>query len=154
MKKGNKKMALIMNRIMMSVMALLGFNSCGGDSQDEISCEYGSPYATYEIKGTVTNEVGEAIADIKIQALSEEGTHPLFEPTLTNSQGNFTISGNTFPVAALNVSAIDIDGEKNGNYETKDNLITITEDDRIENGKEWYSGKFSKEIAIKMVIRK
>lgn len=154
MKKGNKKMALIMNRIMMSVMALLGFNSCGGDSQDEISCEYGSPYATYEIKGTVTNEVGEAIADIKIQALSEEGTHPLFEPTLTNSQGKFTISGNTFPVATLNVSAIDIDGEKNGNYETKDNLITITEDDRIENGKEWYSGKFSKEIAIKMVIRK
>ena len=59
-----------------------------------------------------------------------------------------------FPVKNLNISAIDIDGEKNGNYDTKDNLVSITENDRIEKGKEWYSGKFSKEITIKMGTKK
>lgn len=52
------------NCILSSILALLGFSSCGDNGGG--ACEYGTPYATYDIKGKVTDQDKIAIANARL----------------------------------------------------------------------------------------
>lgn len=57
MKKKRKFLLTSCNQVLSGVLALLGFASCAeGEAPGEVPCEYGTPYAKYEIKGKVCDE--------------------------------------------------------------------------------------------------
>lgn len=56
MKKRKKQWLRICNEMMSGTLVLLGFTSCDENSTGTGRCEYGTPYAKYEIKGKVADE--------------------------------------------------------------------------------------------------
>lgn len=108
----------VSNKLLAGVLTLLGFSitSCGADD------EYGSPYTTYEIKGKVVNEEGNAIPNIQViipapDASIEEDIYIRRDTLLTNNSGEFNkqINDSFFGGdATIKIAAKDIDGEANG----------------------------------------
>ena len=50
----NMKKKMTVHRLLSGALVLLGFASCSNEDENlEIRCEYGTPYAKYEIKGKV-----------------------------------------------------------------------------------------------------
>ena len=58
-----RKTLSFINRCLAAVMALLGFQACGGGNQLVM---YGTPSADLEIKGKVTNHKQEPLKDIQV----------------------------------------------------------------------------------------
>lgn len=100
-----------------SLLSLLGFSSCDSEGGDE-PCLYGTPRATYNIKGKVIDTDGKPINGIKVQAgeMYDEYGEPLIEPVYTNEDGEYTttIQDAYMPVSALEMVFEDVDGEENG----------------------------------------
>jgi putative lipoprotein (rSAM/lipoprotein system) len=71
--------------------------------------EYGSPYASYEVKGKVTDQQGEPISGIQVACDAM-----YVEPVYTESDGSYALSGGGFPREKIQVSFEDVDGEENG----------------------------------------
>jgi putative lipoprotein (rSAM/lipoprotein system) len=129
------------------LMALLGFAAAA-------SCiprvEYGSPYADYTIKGKVTNEQGAAIPGIQIEVVKYKiEDYQEVDTVYSQSNGDFVWKRTYDFVYELDIIATDIDGEKNGSYETNMSSVTFKEED-MKGGKSWYQGKAEKEITIKL----
>jgi putative lipoprotein (rSAM/lipoprotein system) len=77
--------------------------------------EYGTPYATYEIKGKVTDENGNPIKGIAVSCEDLDS-----DKIYTDEAGTFTLSAAGFPRAVINVSFRDVDEDENGGwYEDK-----------------------------------
>ena len=57
-----------LNWILTTLLGFLGFSSCedNGDDPGNIICMYGTPTASYTIKGKVTDQAGQALSDILI----------------------------------------------------------------------------------------
>ena len=57
-----------LNWILTTLLGFLGFSSCedNGDDPGNIICMYGTPTASYTIKGKVTDQAGQALSDIQI----------------------------------------------------------------------------------------
>ena len=55
-----------LNWILTTLLGFLGFSSCedNGDDPGNIICMYGTPTASYTIKGKVTDQAGQALSDI------------------------------------------------------------------------------------------
>ncbi len=58
-----RKTLSFINRCLAAVMALLGFQACGGSNQLVM---YGTPSADLEVKGKVTNTKQEPLKDIQV----------------------------------------------------------------------------------------
>ena len=110
-------------KILAALMAFLGFSStilsCGG--------EYGTPSAIYKAKGVVVSETDDtpirgirAVLSEKHKYNQEEKFYGIGS-SLTNSSGNFSVEGDSFPRyrKILYLELIDIDGEKNGLFANK-----------------------------------
>ena len=56
-----------LNWILTTLLGFLGFSSCedNGDDPGNIICMYGTPTASYTIKGKVTDQAGQALSDIQ-----------------------------------------------------------------------------------------
>ena len=54
------------NGMMSGALVLLGFTSCDENSTGTGRCEYGTPYAKYEIKGKVMGEDRQVVSDARI----------------------------------------------------------------------------------------
>ena len=54
------------NGMMSGALVLLGFTSCDENSTGTGRCEYGPPYAKYEIKGKVMGEDRQVVSDARI----------------------------------------------------------------------------------------
>ena len=57
-----------LNWILTTLLGFLGFSSCedNGDDPGNIICMYGTPTASYTIKGKVTDQAGQALSDLQI----------------------------------------------------------------------------------------
>lgn len=95
--KQSSKWLRAFNVFLSSILALLGYTSCG-----ESSVEYGTPYAKYEIKGKVTdkeNKNAVSGARVIVKALNRD-LRPLssyFTDTVyTDKEGNYI-----YPLAEL-----------------------------------------------------
>ena len=75
-----------LNWIFTTLLGFLGFSSCedNGDDPGNIICMYGTPTASYTIKGKVTDQAGQALSDIQIivsdMEFSYEPRYPLWKP--------------------------------------------------------------------------
>ena len=96
-------------RISAWLLCLIGFGGTVACSPGMVADEYGSPYASYEVKGKVTDQQGEPIPGIQVtcDAIS-------MEPAYTDTDGAFHMSGDGFPREKVEVEFKDVDGEENG----------------------------------------
>ena len=74
-----------------------------------VADEYGSPYASYEVKGKVTDQQGEPIQGIQVTCDAL-----YMEPVFTESDGSYALYGDGFPREKIQVTFEDVDGEENG----------------------------------------
>ena len=72
--------------------------------------EYGTPEATYHVKGTVSDPDGQPIPGIQI---SNYG-YPI---DTTDTQGNYSYTHQDFPRAPIPITFSDIDSTLNGSYQ-------------------------------------
>ena len=105
--------------------------------------EYGTPQAHFEIDGTVVdNETQDPIVGIEVTF--EE------ETAITDDQGKWSISADVFPCDPdCSVTAVDVDGEENGEYEEA--VQEFSPSETAEGDGEWDEGTWeAKNIVIAM----
>ncbi|MDR3261317.1 MAG: radical SAM-associated putative lipoprotein [Tannerella sp.] len=131
------------NWALAGLLTLLGFSGCTNDK-----VEYGTPYAEYTIEGTVTNEAGEPVPDIKIETTAPYAG--MQNPALSNESGHYSAKlGST---QTIQVIASDIDGEKNGAYQNDTIQVAIDDSDYYDKGDgHWYDGAARKEVNITLL---
>ena len=154
------------NALIASLLAMLGFDSCSNvtDAPDE----YGAPYATYQIRGTVTDEEGNPIPGIKGR-LGVVITNPDVSSTLYVAHGDSAVTDSDGHLIIDNISERthylvpgrtvvelkDEDGEANGGDFSAD---TLNFDDmkktQLEKGDGWYQGKFEYSFTQKLNKKK
>lgn len=92
--------------------------------------EYGCPEATYHVKGTVTNEIGQPVKGISVGW------------DTTDADGLYSVDFKyAFPKKPLSLAIRDIDSVENGSY--NDTTVTInTENVTLHGGDgHWYEGE-------------
>lgn len=163
MKSNRKQWLRMSNRALSGMLALLGFVSCTNDANDDDPngggmLEYGSPYATYEVKGKVIDKKNRTgIPQIQVLMGMERETpegkkfYPFSKPVHTDDNGEFIIAdGGHFGTIDYEILAKDIDGEANGVFENEMKDISF-KDIKLEGGKGWYKGKATLEnVTIEM----
>ena len=96
-------------RISAWLLCLIGFGSSVACSPGMVADEYGSPYASFEVKGKVTDQHGEPIPGIQVTCDAM-----YIQPVYTESDGSYALHGDGFPREKIQVSFEDVDGEENG----------------------------------------
>jgi putative lipoprotein (rSAM/lipoprotein system) len=138
------------SKIITGLLALLGFTGCdviGGKDM------YGTPTASYEVKGRVTDSEGEPVRDIKI-VVGDENTPEEYMPVgITDASGSYSVTWRDFPDSPFPVTAQDIDGPENGGeFATEVVEVKFVSDDYV-GGDGWYSGKATKEIDFELELK-
>lgn len=147
--RGNREQWLrISNRLLSGAMALLGFSACGSNGENPV--EYGQPHADYEIKGSVTDEAGNELADMRIitkTLLGEVPDNPYLRDTVTtNAAGAFLLEKkNETSEGRYRVVCEDPAGV----YKADSTDIQM----KPKGGKGWYQGSDSKEVEFQLKKR-
>lgn len=136
------------NWALAGLLTMLGFNvSC-----DDERVEYGTPKATYQIKGKVKSEQGEAIKGIQVLIENiEEVYYIRRDSTLTKEDGSFDLNMGDFPdkTNTYRVISSDIDGSENGGSFESDTTMVTFNSSELRGGKgAWNWGSATKEIRI------
>lgn len=111
---------------------------------DEPRVEYGSPFANYDLNGTVKDSISSSpIPGIKLVLKSNKGYG--FDTTETGSDGKYSFVFNDTPdnVKVFKIEAVDKDGTLNGGeFTSKELEIEILESEYIKDTEEllWYVG--------------
>lgn len=132
----------IMNRILVALLALLGFAACG--KEKETWAEYGCPNAKYRVSGTVTDGNKTPITGIRVSvkdAWSDGDTG--IKSVFTDENGWFDTEPHYVFPCPLKVIVEDVDDESNGGKfvtkELSDKDMSVTE---TEKGSGWYRGAY------------
>ena len=137
------------NAVLTALLSMLGY-SC---SSDDIMDEYGVPveYASYVVKGTITDEAGTPIQDIRVSApYGSQFDSQYAQIVQTDAQGTFTL--NEFStLRGVEILVEDIDGEANGGEFLSD-IINVEKlpKTQVEKGSGWYQGKFEVNANIRL----
>lgn len=138
------------NWLLAGLLALLGFGQMGCDKMYPV--EYGTPHATYALKGKVVDEQNRPIPRIQVQIQSQDGLRDPFayapvDTIYTDEQGNFAWEIDFFsPV--FQVTSDDTDEEANGGWFDSDTLEVNFSGEELTGGKGWYEGRAEKEVNI------
>lgn len=102
------------NKLILMILSLLGLaTAC---SEEENSCEYGTPYVTFSVKGKVTDTDGAPVPGIRV-AVSEDAYAPA---TTTGADGAFAFDKTPFYMGhPEKLIFTDIDGAANGEFGSK-----------------------------------
>ena len=126
-----------------SILLLLGFSSCDSNGSEM----YGTPYATYSLKGKVVDAQKQPIPDIEVKIkIGNGGVY--YNPIAslkTNSSGEFVFKENLTAEGKFRLVARDADGAANGSF--KSDSIDITTD-KPSGGDGWFRGTTSKEDIV------
>lgn len=145
-----------MTRLLSGALVALGFTAC--DDENYPSEEYGVPSVDYQVKGTVTDEVGNPIENIRviIRNAWDNTPNPYMDDTVyTDKQGAFANEMNTTGgIGKQKVYFDDIDGEANGGLFQPDSTnIADMEATLVEEGHgSWYQGQY--EFTIEKKLKK
>lgn len=141
---------------MSMLLAVLGVTSCDsgdGPGGGDIRLEYGTPVATYHVKGKVVDaETGLPIEGIRVKAgciYRGNGTSWLThrpEMLTSDKQGAFEKTVADFPSDAFRLIWEDVDGAANGAY-VKDSVEVKV--DKFVGGKGWNEGEATVEATLK-----
>ena len=139
-----------MKKIITKSLSILGFTLPVVGCVPEM---YGSPSATYEVKGKVLDNEGNPINGIKI-VLQDDAIDPNpYEIAESQSleNGDYTIRNTTFPRSKLYLSVEDIDGAANGGeFEEQTIELDFSKVEAKGDKDAWYEGTKSLEKQIVM----
>ena len=134
MRRLKKRCYARINRLLASLLSLLGFNGCdilGVDDPFNPVCLYGQPYAIYNVKGTVLSEEGDKLEGIQMTLKSiyyhEDKEYQQVwwmekKPT-TDKEGQYEYSGEAYsPNTTLRIVAED----PKGDYAADSTDVTLT----------------------------
>lgn len=79
------------------ILGLLGF-SCSDEEATEYLCMYGTPYGTFEAKGSVTDEEGKPVenAEIRFTRVDTPSGVYSYKTGTTNAGGVYDVSGTSY----------------------------------------------------------
>ena len=130
-----------LNWILTTLLGFLGFSSCedNGDDPGNIICMYGTPTASYTIKGKVTDQAGQALSDIQIIVSDMEFS---YEP-----RPDF------IPIDTVKYN-LKINPDENNPYYQADSLkVTFLRKD-LQGGEGWNRGNTTQEVKIILTPQK
>lgn len=120
------------NKLIWMLLALLGF-SAGCEEETE---EYGCPYATYSVKGKVTDEAENPIPGIRV-------TLDRYHDQLTDSDGRFAFVNLQATLSSdARLCAEDVDGPENGSYRSAEVPVNFVRNPAVPSGG-WYEGDYT-----------
>jgi len=147
------------NWALAGLISMLGFSGCERSGL----LEYGTPNADYTVKGTVVNKAdGKPIEGIRVGYSPEPTIIPLYgvistpytpkTSVTTNAKGEFTLTENTFPVSdqTLPVYVEDIDGEKNGLFQSDTLQVDFNNAKQTKKSDSWYEGEFTVTVNVEL----
>ena len=148
-----------MNWTLAGIMGMLGFSGC-----EKIGTkEYGTPHADYTVKGAVFNKTtGKPIEGIRVGygcescPVPEYGVRPtpyvLKSHVLTNAKGEFKLTDSFFPEKnqTLPVSVEDVDGEKNGLFQSEYLQVDFSKAEHSGKQKSWYKGEYTVTVNVEL----
>ena len=154
MKSFSKLFASTVARICGALITLLGFSGCNNDGPNIGPEMYGTPYATFEVKGMVTDEKDQPVADATIRVADElsHKQHPAevenvsgsdeiaeeyyyFAKTVTNQEGIYSISQRLeYAPESLRIECLPADP----NLEPQ--TVIVDMEYNKTNGDEWHEG--------------
>lgn len=127
-------------RISAWLLCLIGFGSSVACSPGMVADEYGSPYASYEVKGKVTDQQGEPIQGIQVTCDAL-----YMEPVFTEADGSYALYGDGFPREKIQVTFEDVDGEENGGVFAGKTIAAQVE--QVQSGDDnWNFGVYEAEV--------
>lgn len=167
------------NWLFLSLVSLLGFNACHstkevaqepeGENEPtprrEVALMYGVPTMNYEIKGTVLDTKGSPIPGVQVMIIGQDLNVPdnaeikddkaleeylTKNASYTDEKGHFFVKKSTLPAEKVRMIVRDIDGEKNGEFQDKIEVIPIEDADMDGKRQGWDLGTASKTVNIKM----
>ena len=154
------------NWALAGLISMLGFTT--GCEKAESVVEYGTPNADYTVKGSVVNKAdGKPIEGISIgynptlMATTLYGILPTpYKPkasVTTDAKGEFKLKSN-FSIGEfqpdenglVSVYVEDIDGEKNGLFQSEVLKVNFKNAEHGGKPKSWYNGEYTKTIKVEL----
>ncbi|WP_025068552.1 radical SAM-associated putative lipoprotein [Bacteroides gallinarum] len=147
MKKGKKQWLRVCNGMMSGALVLLGFTSCDENGTGTGRCEYGTPYAKYEIKGKVTGEYGQTVSDARIlvknMAPGDSHARAISSDTVyTKENGEYLYQNTITGYQDFRVICEDL----TGTYKADSMNVKMNPT----GGSGWYEGKDNKEVNFEL----
>lgn len=146
-----RKMLQAVNSVIVLVISLLGFTtSCVEDP------EYGTPTASYSVRGKVESAVShQPIPDIivEMRVINEQDDEPgRLADTGFSYNGDFHVELYDWPRKdyTFQLKFTDTDGALNGEYESLDTTVVFNDSKYTGGDGSWYSGYVEKEINIQL----
>ena len=166
MKTNRRTFIKEMNWTLAGIIGMLGFAGCVKIGTEE----YGSPHADYTVKGAVLNKATKKpIEGIRVGYSPEIRATPMYgtptayyEPkahVLTDAKGEFKLT-NKFHAGEyqlgsdnrpiLPVYVEDIDGEKNGLFQSESLQVDFSNAEHSGKSKSWYQGEYTVNMNIEL----
>lgn len=146
-----KKYLKVSNCLLTGMLALLGCSSNEPFNDPDIVLEYGTPSATYQIKGKVVDHTTkEPLRDMKVIVTPNNNSKEYFskDTLLTSNDGTFAKDfDHIFPCDEIKVVAQDT----TGNYGKDSTQVAITKKDYVTGSSgNWFVGIAKKEVTVTM----
>jgi putative lipoprotein (rSAM/lipoprotein system) len=135
------------NTLISFLLSILGFGtacSIGSCEYGLPPVEYGSPYATFKVKGAVKSEA------------TSDNLHGIrvvmgYDTAFTDESGNYQVQNMEFPKdQVFLVEFTDIDGEVNGEYQPLDTIVEFVDPVYSGGSDGWDHGETEKEINVNL----
>lgn len=143
------------NTVLTALLTMLGYG-CSSSSTDEDVVEYGvvmygTPYAHYVLKGSVTDEAGNPIQGINVKAPYGSDLDSQFGQIVeTDAAGKFALKEFS-SLRGHEIIFEDVDGEANGGLFQSDTIrVETLPKTQTEKGNGWYNGKYEVQADIKL----
>ena len=140
------KRFVLYSKILSFFLLLLGFSSCGPESEPRV--EYGTPSAKYKVSGKVVSskEQKNPIENIRVVMIEHNNSgYQRGDTVYTDSSGKFELNKDDFPHEKFKIKFQDIDGIENGYFEDMEQIIEFKNSD-YKGGKRWYEGEAKKNM--------
>lgn len=142
------KISAAISQLCTVLLSLLGYN-CSSSPFNEPADMYGTPYSTFELKGTVTNEEGQPVEEAEIKAMKpwSVSTWELVSKTVTDGSGSYFLSGSIFGSDSLKIVCIPA-----GNAYLSDSItvaMNFKYDDEHKHT-DWYRGHATLTVDFKL----
>lgn len=133
------------NSLINLILSLLGFGaacSVSGCAYGTPAMEYGTPYATFKVKGTVKSEkTSGAISNIRVVMRQDT--------SYTTSNGSYEVTETDFPRDQIfYVEFKDIDSTTNGDFQSLDTIVEFVNPEFKGGDGDWNEGETEKELNI------
>jgi putative lipoprotein (rSAM/lipoprotein system) len=135
------------NKIISIILSVLGFSGACSLSSCEYGSpvvEYGTPHATFIVRGDVKSET-DSSAIPNIQVVMNHDT------AYSNESGIYQVENIEFPKdQAFFIEFNDVDGSINGDYQPFDTIVEFTDPQFSGSSGPWDEGTTEKEVHVKL----